>query len=37
MLREDGVSIQVIETFRASDDPDYEGKKKRVLETRNVA
>ena len=31
LLREEGVSFQVIKTFKASNDPDFEAKKNRVL------
>jgi transposase len=33
LLRKEGVSFQVIKTFKQSNDPDYEAKKNRVLET----
>ena len=32
LLREEGVSFQVIKTFKVSNDPDFEAKKNRVLE-----
>ena len=31
LLRKEGVSFQVIKTFKQSNDPDYEAKKNRVL------
>jgi transposase len=37
LLREEGVSFQVIKTFKASTDPDYEKKKNRVLELYDIA
>jgi transposase len=37
LLREEGVSFQVIKTFKASNDPDYEAKKNRVLELYDIA
>ena len=37
LLRNEGVSFQVIKTFRASTDPDYEAKKNRVLELYDIA
>lgn len=37
LLREEGVSFQVIKTFKASNDPDYEQKKNRVLELYDLA
>ncbi|MEO5842885.1 MAG: IS630 family transposase [Acidimicrobiales bacterium] len=36
-LREEGVSFQVIKTFKASNDPDFEAKKNRVLELYDIA
>ena len=37
LLREEGVSFQVIKTFKASNDPDFEGKKNRILELYDIA
>src|SRR5829696_894511 len=37
LLREEGVSFQVIKTFKASNDPDFEAKKNRVLELYDFA
>jgi transposase len=37
LLREEGVSSQVIKTFKASNDPDFEAKKNRVLELYDIA
>ena len=37
LLREEGVSFQVIKTFKASNDPDFEAKKNRVLELYDLA
>jgi transposase len=37
LLREEGVSFQVIKTFKVSNDPDYEAKKNRVLELYDLA
>ena len=37
LLREEGVSFQVIKTFKTSNDPDYETKKNRVLELYDIA
>lgn len=37
LLRNEGVSFQVIKTFKASSDPDYEAKKNRVLELYDIA
>ena len=37
LLRKEGVSFQVIKTFKASNDPDYEPKKNRVLELYDIA
>jgi transposase len=37
LLREEGVSFQVIKTFKASNDPDFEAKKNRVLELYAIA
>ena len=37
LLREEGVSFQVIKTFKQSNDPDYEAKKNRVLELYDIA
>src|SRR5438477_5149450 len=37
LLREEGVSFQVIKTFKASNDPDFEEKKNRVLELYDIA
>jgi transposase len=37
LLRKEEVSFQVIKTFKASTDPDYEAKKNRVLELYDVA
>lgn len=36
-LRKEGVSFQVIKTFKQSNDPDYEAKKNRVLELYDMA
>jgi transposase len=37
LLREEGVSFQVIKTFKVSNDPDFETKKNRVLELYDIA
>ena len=37
LLRKEEVSFQVIKTFKASTDPDYESKKNRVLELYDIA
>jgi transposase len=37
LLRKEGVSFQVIKTFKQSNDPDYEVKKNRVLELYDIA
>jgi len=37
LLREEGVSFQVIKTFKQSSDPDFETKKNRVLELYDIA
>ncbi len=37
LLREEGVSFQVIKTWKQSDDPDFEAKKNRVLELYAIA
>jgi transposase len=37
LLREEGVSFQVIKTWKASNDPDFEAKKNRVLELYDIA
>ena len=37
LLRKEEVSFQVIKTFKASTDPDYEVKKNRVLELYDIA
>ena len=37
LLREEGVSFQVIKTFKKSNDPDFEAKKNRVLELYDIA
>jgi transposase len=37
LLREEGVSFQVIKTFKASNDPAFEAKKNRVLELYDIA
>jgi transposase len=37
LLREEGVSFQVIKTFKVSNDPDFESKKNRVLELYDIA
>jgi transposase len=37
LLRKEGVSFQVIKTFKQSNDPDYEPKKNRVLELYDIA
>ena len=37
LLREEGVSFQVIKTFKASNDPDFEVKKNRILELYAIA
>ena len=37
LLREEGVSFQAIKTFKASNDPDFEVKKNRVLELYDIA
>ena len=37
LLREEGVSFQVIKTFKASNDPDFEAKKNRIIELYAIA
>ena len=37
LLREEGVSFQVIKTWKQSTDPDFESKKNRVLELYDIA
>ena len=37
LLREEGVSFQVIKTFKVCNDPDFEAKKNRVLELYDIA
>jgi transposase len=37
LLREEGVSFQVIKTFKKSNDPDFEAKKNRVLHLYEIA
>ena len=37
LLREEGVSFQAIKTWKASNDPDFEAKKNRVLELYDIA
>ena len=37
LLREEGVSFQVIKTWKRSTDPDYEAKKNRVLQLYAIA
>ncbi len=37
LLREEGVSFQVIKTWKQSDDPDFEAKKNRILELYAIA
>ncbi|MCO5313473.1 MAG: IS630 family transposase [Microthrixaceae bacterium] len=37
LLREEGVSFQVIKTWKKSNDPDFEAKKNRVLELYDIA
>jgi transposase len=37
LLRKEGVSFQVIKTFKRSNDPDFEAKKNRVLELYDIA
>jgi len=37
LLREEGVSFQVIKTYKQSTDPDFEAKKNRVLELCEIA
>ena len=37
VLREEGVSFQVIKTYKQSNDPDFEAKKNRVLELYEIA
>ena len=37
LLREEGISFQVIKTFKQSNDPDFEAKKNRVLELYDIA
>ncbi len=37
LLREEGVSFQVIKTFKTSNDPDFEAKKNRVPELYDIA
>jgi len=37
VLREEGVSFQALKTFKASNDPDFEAKKNRVLELYAIA
>ena len=37
MLREEGVSFQVIKTFKGVNDPEFEAKKNRMLELYAIA
>jgi transposase len=37
LLREEGVSFQVIKTYKQSNDPDFEAKKNRVLHLYDIA
>ncbi len=37
LLREEGVSFQVIKTFKTSNDPNFEAKKNRILELYDIA
>jgi transposase len=37
LLREEGVSFQVIKTFKVSNDPNFEAKKNRILELYEIA
>ncbi len=37
LLREEGVSFQVIKTFKVSNDPDFEAKKNRIVELYEIA
>jgi transposase len=37
LLREEGVTFQVIKTWKASNDPDFEAKKNRILELYAIA
>ena len=37
LLREEGVSFQVIKTFKQSNDPDFEAKKNRILDLYAIA
>src|SRR6056297_432676 len=37
LLREEGVSFHVVNTFKRSNDPDYEAKKNRILHLYNLA
>jgi len=37
LLREEGVSFQVIKTFKVSNDPDFETKKNRILQLYEIA
>jgi len=37
LLREEGVSFQVIKTFKQSNDPDFEAKKNRIVELYAIA
>jgi transposase len=37
LLREEGVSFQVIKTFKQSTDPDFEAKKNRIVELYEIA
>jgi transposase len=37
VLREEGVSFQVIKTFKVSNDPDFEARKNRILELYAIA
>ena len=37
LLREEGISFQVIKTFKQSNDPDFEAKKNRILELYDIA
>jgi transposase len=37
LLREEGISFQVIKTFKTSNDPDFEAKKNRILELYEIA
>ena len=37
LLREEGVPFQVIKTFKATNDPDFEAKKNRILQLYAIA